>query len=343
VLDLTDRQETILGLIIREYIESGVPVSSRGLLNRYRLGVSSATIRNEMVALTEHGYLRQPHTSAGREPTEEGYRYFVQRILGETELPVADQRLISHQFHQAHGEVDQWMRLAASVLAQHSHAASLVTAPQTEQGRFKHLELISTQGRMVLMVLVLAEGEVRQQMLTLAEPVPQEVLTETAGRINAACAGLDADGVATRAARFSTLGEEVVRLAADAMGKADALSTREVYRDGLTTVLGEREFVQSDTARQALRMLEERSLLDEFLIKTLSPSVGGVQVIIGGEGNWEELRECSMVLARYGVSGRATGALGVLGPTRMSYGRAISAVRYVAGLMSDLMYEMYGD
>ncbi len=341
--DLTDRQETILGLIIREYIDSGTPVSSMGLLARYNLGISSATVRNEMVALTEHGYLRQPHTSAGREPTEEGYRYFVQRILGDTELPMADQRLISHQFHQAHGEVDQWMRLAASVLAHHSHAASLVTAPQNEQARFKHLELISTQGRMVLMVLVLTGGDVRQQMLTLAEPVPQDVLTETAGHINAVCSALDAEGVAGRASRFSTLGEEVIRLAADVMGKADALSTREVYHDGLTTVLAEKEFVRSDTARQALRMLEERSLLDEFLIKTLGPSVGGVQVIIGGEGNWEELKECSMVLARYGVSGRATGALGVLGPTRMSYGRAISAVRYVAGLMSDLMFEMYGD
>jgi heat-inducible transcriptional repressor len=343
VSELTERQETILGLIIREYIESENPVSSNGLRSAYNLGVSSATIRNEMAVLTEHGYLRQPHTSAGREPTEEGYRYFVQRILGETELPVAEQRLISHQFHQAHGEVDQWMRLAASVLAQHSRVASLVTAPQTEQARFKHLELISTQGRMVLMVLVLDGGEVRQQMLTLAEPVPQAALTETAGRINAMCGGLDAEGVLARAARFATLGEEVCRLAADAMSKADALSTREVYRDGLTSVLAEKEFERSATARQALRMLEERSLLDEFLGQTLSPSVGGVQVIIGGEGYWEELKECSMVLSRYGVSGRATGALGVLGPTRMSYGRAISAVRYVAGLMSELMYEMYGD
>lgn len=341
--DLTERQETILGLVIREYIESGIAVGSKGLLAKYNLGISSATIRNEMATLTDHGYLRQPHTSAGREPTEEGYRYFVQRILGETELPVAEQRTISHQFHQAHGEVDQWMRLAASVLAQHSRVASLVTAPQTQQARFKHLELISTQGRMVLMVLVLDGGEVRQQMLTLAEPVPQEALTDMAGRINAACHGLDAEAVAMLAPRFPTLGEEVIRLGADVMGKADALSTREVYRDGLASVLAEKEFKQGDIARQALRMLEERSLLDEFLAKTLSPAVGGVQVIIGGEGYWEELKECSMVLSRYGVTGRATGALGVLGPTRMSYGRAISAVRYVAGLMSDLMYEMYGD
>src|SRR3990172_2781761 len=240
--ELTDRQETVLGLVIREYIDTSIPVSSKGLVAKYNLGISSATVRNEMATRTERAYLPQPHTSAGREPTEEGYRYFVQRILGETELPAAEQRTISHQFHQAHGEVDQWMRLAASVLAQHSHVASLVTAPQTERARFKHLELISTQGRMVLMVLVLHGGEVRQQMLTLAEPAPQATLTETAGQINAACLGLEAESVASLAPRFSTLGEEVIRLAADVMGKADALSTREVYRDGLTTVLAEREF-----------------------------------------------------------------------------------------------------
>ncbi|MBI3363058.1 MAG: heat-inducible transcription repressor HrcA [Chloroflexi bacterium] len=341
--ELTDRQEKILGLVIREYIDTSIPIGSKNLVAKYNLGLSSATIRNEMAVLTERGYLRQPHTSAGRVPTEEGYRYFVQRILGETELPVAEQRLISHQFHQAHGEVDQWMRLAASVLAQHARAASLVTAPQTERARFKRLEQISTQGRMVLMVLVLHSGEVRQQMLTLAEPVPQETLTETAGRINAACLGLEAEAVAALAPRFPTLGDEVLRLAADVMGKADALLTREVYRDGLTTVLSEKEFKESDTARQALRMLEERSMLDEVLAKVLSPAIGGVQVIIGGEGYWEELKECSMVLARYGVTGGATGALGVLGPTRMPYGRAISAVRYVAGMMSDLMYEMGGE
>lgn len=341
--ELTDRQEKILGLVIREYIETSIPIGSKILVAKYNLGISSATIRNEMGVLTEQGYLRQPHTSAGRVPTEEGYRYFVQRILGETELPVAEQRTISHQFHQAHGEVDQWLRLAASVLAQHSRVASLVTAPQTERARFKRLELISTQGRMVLMVLVLHSGEVRQTMLTLAEPVPQETLTETAGRINAVCYGLDADAVTALVPRFSTLGDEVLRLAADVMGKADALSTREIYRDGLTTVLAEKEFKESDNARQALRMLEERSMLDEVVAKVLSPAIGGVQVIIGGEGYWEELKECSMVLARYGVVGGATGALGVLGPTRMSYGRAISAVRYVAGLMTDLMYEMGGE
>ncbi len=339
--DLTERQETILALVVREYIEGAAPVGSKGLVEKYHLGVSSATVRNEMGVLTEQGYLRQPHTSAGREPTEAGYRYFVQRLLGETELPMPEQRTISHQFYQARGDLAQWMRLSASVLAQHARGASLVTTPQPHQARFKHLELISTQGRLVLLVLVLSGGEVRQQMLTLAEPVTQQALSEAAMHINENCAGLEASDVSTKSQGRPTLEQEVMRLVAEMMHKTETFAMGEVVRDGVTNVLAEPEFAASESARQALRVLEERSYLEEFLANFMSPVVGGVQVVIGGENAWHELRECSMVLARYGVAGYATGALGVLGPQRMAYGRAISTVRYVAGLMSDLMYEIY--
>jgi heat-inducible transcriptional repressor len=340
---LPPRQETILGLVIREYIDTVTPVSSKALVEKYNLGFSTATARNEMVALTESGYLRQPHTSAGREPTEEGYRYFVQRIVGENELPLAERRTISHQFYQARKDVDEWMRLAASVLAQHARGASLVTAPQQMKARFKHLELIATQGRLVLLVLVLQGGEVRQQMLTLAEQPSQESLSEAAKHLNALCNGLDADTVLAQALQLPTLEQEVARLIADMIRKAEAFSAGEIFRDGVTTVLAEPEFATSDSARQALRVLEERSYLEEFLAKAMSPHVGGVQVVIGGENAWQELKDCSMVLARYGVAGYSTGAMGVLGPQRMAYGRAISTVRFVAGLMSDLMYEVYSE
>src|SRR3990170_1695640 len=271
---LSERQRLILALVIRDYIETAQPVGSQRLVDKFGLDFSSATVRNEMVSLTEAGYLRQPHTSAGREPSEEGYRYFVRQLMGHSDLPSETKRMITHQFYQARQDVDQWMRLAASVLAHQSQAASLVTAPHPEQVHFKHVELISTLGRQVLMVLVLRGGE--------------------------------------------------------------------VYRDGLTNVLAEPEFAEMDVARRALRVFEERSLLEDLLTRTiLTSSVGGVQVLIGGEGTWEELRQCSMVLARYGAPGLATGALGVLGPIRMAYGRTISTVRYVAGLMSDLVVDAY--
>ncbi len=341
--ELTDRQEMILGLVVREYIETARAVSSKILLEKYRLNISSATIRNEMALLTDLGYLRQPHTSGGREPTEAGYRYFVQRLIGEAELPASDQRTINHQFYQSSGDLDEWMRLSASVLARYGRGASLVTAPRQEQARFKHLELIATQGRLVLLVLVLNGGEVKQQMLTLAEPVPQERLSQTATQISLVCRDRTTNEVAALARQQPTLAQEIMRLAADVMHKSESGSAWNIFRDGVANVLAEPEMANSDTAQQALRVLEERTYLETFLDKTMSPEIGGIQVVIGGEDSWQELKEFSMELARYGVPGYATGALGVFGPQRMAYGRAISTVRHVASLMSGLMTEFYLD
>ena len=340
-MELDDRQKLILALVIRDYIETAQPVGSKRLVEAYDLDISSATVRNEMSALTEAGYLRQPHTSAGRVPTEEGYRYFVRQLMGHTDLPQDTKRTISHQFYQAGHDLDQWMRLAASVLAHQSQAASLVTAPHHEEARLKHLELIATLGRQVLMVMVMTGGDVRQQMLVLAEPVTQERLSGAAETITRLCQGLGARAILGLSPQLDGLDQDVIRLIADEMDRSQAVLSGEVYRDGLTNVLAEPEFAEAGAARRALRVLEERSILEDLLSRTvLTTHVGGVQVLIGGEGTWEELRECSVVLGRYGVPGLATGTIGVIGPIRMSYGRTISTVRFVAGLLSDLVVEM---
>jgi heat-inducible transcriptional repressor len=338
---LTDRQETILALIVHEYIETAKPVSSKMLVSKYNLGISSATVRNEMASLTEFNVIRQPHTSAGRVPTEEGYRYFVRRLLRDTVLSPDDKRKISHQFHQARADVDEWVRLAASILAQQSRVASLVTAPHPERAIFKHLELINTSGNQVLLVLVLQGGDVRQQMLTLSEALDQTHLSRVANQITATCYGKYVDAIVKISTSFSELAQDVAKLVIDIMSHTDAVTAGEIHRDGLSNVLNQPEFADSESARQALLFLEGRGFLEEFLAKALSPQVGGVHVVIGGEGAWEELRDCSMILARYGAPGYATGALGVLGPIRMAYGHSISTVRYVAGLMSDLVVETF--
>jgi len=341
--DLTPRQQTILGLVIREYVASTHPISSKMLLEHYDMGVSSATVRNEMALLEELGYLTHPHTSAGRVPTDMGYRFFVERLLGDVTLPATERRMIVHQFHQARLDLGQWMRLAATTLTRAARNAALVTAPQAEQSRFKHIELISTQGKLVLLILVLQGGNVQQQMLTLAEPLTQAELSQSTDLLNQVCAGLGAAEIRARVRNLPTFEAEVCDLVLEMMERCDSRITGEVYRDGLTEMLSQPEFIGTERSQGALRLLEERSFLDDFLTETLSPHVGGVQVIIGSEGRWEELSSCSMVLARYGVPGFATGALGVLGPTRMPYGRAISAVRIVAELMSDLVYDMYSE
>ncbi len=339
--DLSSRQELFLGLIVREYVHAAQPVGSRTLVDRFGLDFSPATVRNEMAALTEAGMLRQPHTSAGRVPTEDGYRYFVQRLTADSDLPSADKRMISHQFYQAQGDVDQWLRLAASVLAQHSNVAAVVTAPSADRSLLRHLELISVQARQVLLILVLQGGEVLQQMLSLEEPVAQEVLTRTAAQITSLCQGANAAAVERQTQAAEDLAPLMGRLVAEMIRRADSTPRPDVVYDGLSNVLNQPEFADRELAQRAMHLIEEHSLLRNFLARVLGPEIGGVQVVIGGEGEWEDLRDCSIVVARYGAPGLATGALGVLGPVRMAYDRTISAVRFVATVMSELVTETF--
>lgn len=352
--ELTERQRFLLALVVHEYARSAAAVGSIYLVEQYHLDMSSATVRNELAALTEKGFLRQPHTSAGRVPTEEGYRYFVGRLLQETVLPETVRQTISHQFHQMRHDVDQWMRLAASVLAYQSRSASVVTAPHPETVRFKHLELISTRGRQVLMVLVLHGGEVRQRLITLPEPVAQEQLSVTADRLTRILIDKNIEAIKNSRHQLVSLDHDIAVFVIEDMENADATQSGEVYLDGLTNVLYEPEFSSSEDARRALRLLEERSLLQDFLSRTSlsggsnQPPTGiyiddnplnSVQVLIGGEGTWDELRHFSVVLSRYGTPGLATGTLGVLGPMRLPYGRTISTMRFLSRLLSDLVSE----
>jgi len=336
--ELTDRQKIILSLVIHEYSRTAQPVGSKTLVDHYRLDFSPATIRNELSALDEMGYLRQPHTSAGRVPTEEGYRFFVGRLLQDTELPEPTQETISHQFFQMRSDVDQWARLAASILAIQSRSASLVTAPHPEAARLKHLELVATRGRQVLMVAVLQGGEVRQRFLTLTEPVAQEQLTIAAHALTNLMTGYGLDALTSHTVEMDALQQEVAPFLAEELSAADSLGAGEVYFDGLTNMLAIPEFAGSDDARRALRLLEEKPVLQDLLNRTLANSdIGGVQVLIGAEGDREELSQFSLVLSRYGAAGLATGTLGILGPMRMQYGRTIPLVRFLSRLMSEMV------
>ncbi len=338
--ELSERQKLILTLVIHEHVCSASPVGSKNLVENYRLDLSSATVRNEMSALTDLGYLRQPYTSAGREPTEEAYRYFVRNLLQQTELPDSTRSMISHQFYQSRQDVEQWMRLAASILANQSKAASLVTAPHSEQVKLKHIELISTRGRQILMVLVMFGGEIHQRILTINEPASQEQLSETSRRLTQLTQGKDIATLKSILTQQSGLGQEVLGWIIKEMEQINSLAAGEVYLDGLTNVLEEPEFTGSTEARRAIRMLEERSQIQDLLQQALAAdTVGGVQVLIGGEGSWDELRQCAIVLSRYGMPGMVTGMLGVVGPMRMPYGRTISTMRFLSGLLSELVVE----
>lgn len=339
MVELTERQKKILGLVVREYVETAQPVGSETLVRKSGLRVSSATIRNELATLEELGYLTHPHTSAGRMPTEKGYRYFVETLMEEFELPPVEQRMIRHQFHQVMLDVDQWMRLAAAVLARAARNTALVTAPVAAACRLKHLQLVAISEQVALLVMVLQDGTVKQQMLALAQPMVQEELTRISNRLNIHLAGLNLEQMRALTVSFSGLENDVLRVVMNVMHQIDRRSAHDVYRDGIMDILRQPEFAAIERMQALLEMLEQRTLLEEILSE-FAPEQG-VQVVIGAESQRDEMSEYSMVLTRYGVP-EARGIVSVLGPVRMQYARTIGVVRYVSSLLDDLMLRMYG-
>ncbi|HEX2620816.1 MAG TPA: heat-inducible transcriptional repressor HrcA, partial [Phototrophicaceae bacterium] len=331
-------------LVVRTYTQKPEPVSSKYLVDAFELGLSSATIRNEMAVLEELGYVYAPHTSAGRVPTEAGYRYFVRRLISDTTLATAEQTHIAHRLQTLPLATEQWMRFAASVLARTAQTAALVTQPSAQTGRFKHIELISIQGRLALMVLVLQGGTVHQRMLNLADAVPQPALSDTANRINALCQDLTANEMLMKLNQLTLLEREVLELAAELVESSSGNQARVVYREGLSDLISTLQTTETPSmfAAQAIRVFEERTFLNMILEEFLSPAAGdNVQVVIAGEGRRDEINQLSMVLSRYGVPGKLSGAIGVLGPTYINYGRAISTVRYVSSMMTNMLVELY--
>ncbi len=345
--DLTSRQEDILTCIVQAYSEKPEPVGSRYLVANYDLNISAATVRKEMAQLEEMGYIAAPHTSAGRVPTAAGFRYFVRRLLQTRSLTLGEQSHISERVGNLQAGMEQWMRRTASLLARSVQTASIVTPPVSQTNSFKHVELISIQGRLALMVLVLNSGSVHQRMLTLAEPVPQVKLGEAAKRVNETCADLGAQQVRLRSINLPMLEREVAELTAELIENADNNQGRFIYRDGLSQIMD--RFADEEGAQQAIRILEEHTVLHALvneLLDRLPPDDGdrvGVQVVIAGDGRYEDLNRLSMVLSRYGDPEKMSGAIGVLGPTHINYGRAISTVRYVSNLMTNVLATLYQD
>lgn len=343
MMEMTARRQAVLGLLVRSYIEKGLPVGSKAFVETYGLDISAATIRNEMAALEELGYLTHPHTSAGRVPTDLGYRFFVEHLLGDTELPLPEQHMIRHQFYQAQLELDQWVRLAVAVLAHTTRKAALATPPRARQSKFKHLELIGLRDTVVLLVLVLMGGTVKQQMLALDVAVEQDALSRLSAQLNDQFYGLSTGEIRRQIAALPDLGRQVAGIVDEVMEAIDRQADDLVYRDGLVHVLQEPEFSEGGQVRGIVQTLEGPSLAGIVATAAQPLEVGGVQVLIGGEGRWREFSDLVLVLSRYGVTGGASGLLGVVGPLRMTYDRTIGAVRYVSRLMSDLVGEWYED
>lgn len=346
--EMNERRQFILKLVIQEFIESSTPVASELLVRKYGLVVSSATIRNELAALEDLGYLTHWHTSAGRVPTDAGYRYYVENLMERTPLSATEQRTIRHQFYQVRSELDQWIQLAGAVLARTAQNASVVTQPRAYQARYKHLELIAIHETTALLVLVLHDGTIRQQTFSLDLARSQEELSRSADKLNDRChdgshSKLDALTQQDRGQAnpsFDEVEQQVLDLIIRAMQQLEDQLNSQIHSDGLIEMLNQPEFAQVNRVRQVLEMLQGGKGLGPLIPRALASN--GVQVVIGGEHSRDEMREYSVVLSRYGIADEVVGVLGVIGPTRMAYPRTISTVRYISSVMSDMLGDLYG-
>jgi heat-inducible transcriptional repressor len=344
-LDL--RSQAILRAVIEEYVTTAQPVGSLALVERYGLGVSSATVRSILAELEAAGLLTHPHTSAGRMPTDAGYRFYVESIVDTVPLPAVEQLMIRHQFGQVEFASEHWFRLAATTLAGLTRSAGLATPAKPRTAHIRRVDLVSVNDRMASLILVLREGAIKQAVVALdeAEATDQPTLNRVASLLNeqltdssatraeAILARLTDDEPLQRLARH--VGDRIVRILRD----YDAASVEEVFSDGLLNVMEAPEFAQSDKLRQVFSALENRAYLGE-LVGSVAGS-GTIHILIGAENPRAEMHDVSLVLAPYGRPGQAIGVVGVLGPTRMSYSHAIGTVRFVSGLMNELVDHLY--
>ena len=349
MMPLSQREQQILRALVEEYIHTATPVASETLVRKYGLHFSSATVRHELAGLEEANLIYQPHTSAGRVPTDLGYRYFVEHLMMESALSLDEQRLIRHQFYQVQDQLDQWVRLTASVMARLLHSAAVMTQPRSNEGRLKHFEVLSVTELSAHMVLVLTDGTVKQQRLMLDSAIHQEELSDLAVRFNQLFQDKNAQEIQTLLSERDL--STVERLISSSIvhileQHGDPLGDT-FYRAGVVNILEQPEYSRmgpeeerNERVRKVMEVLEQNRFLPA-LASHLRQS-DGVQVIIGGENEWDDMKDVSLVVARYGQEGKVSGLLGVIGPTRMQYGRAIAVVRYMAQVMNALLAEVYG-
>ncbi len=326
--DLDERKAAILKAVVEEYVETAQPVGSGTIARASRLGVSSATVRNEMTVLEREGYLAQPHTSAGRVPTDRGYRYFVDNFTEQGGLPATQHRAVSEFFASAHAALEELLHETSQLLSSVSQHAAMVVAPQHDAAVVRSVQLVSLQPDVVLVVAVLSDGAIEKSVLSLEAGVDD-------ARVGAATAVLDRHlkgATWTGLPSVPTTGDAdvdaLVSTARDALTSRAGAEPEHLFVGGASRLAAEGSaFETSERASRLLEMLEHQVVVVSLVRELLDQ---GLRVSIGSENPLDELRDCSIVLAPYAVDGVPIGVVGVLGPTRMDYRHALAAVSAVS-------------
>jgi heat-inducible transcriptional repressor len=333
------RKQDILKAVVNEFTVTAVPVASQALVSRHFVNLSSATVRNELSELVDLGYLVQPHTSAGRVPTDLGYRYFVDFLMDQAPVPREIDSFIEGELRVV-GDTQVLVEKVANVIAAVTQNAAVVTAPQGAQARIKHLDLVSLEPQEVLVVLLVEGNMIRQQVISIGSPAKQAELTRLASKVNRELKGQDRDEVARRGGRLAAgLEHEVLSQLVEVLALFERGAGTVVVHDGVRNLIKQPEFTQASRLHEVLEVLEETRYLAALLQELAAASE--LQIVIGSEHRTSQLRSCAVILTTYGPSRRIKGVLGVVGPTRMDYATTVGRLQTVAKHASDRMAEAF--
>ncbi len=327
------RRETVLRVIVEDYITGAAPVASRAIVDRYGLKVSPATIRNDTAYLEREGYVVRPHHSAGSVPTDKAYRYYVQLIGEEVELPAVDEYLTYYILREAREGLEHWLKTVASLLAGLLQNMVVITSPKPVQCRLKHFDLVALQDFMALMIVVLCEARIRRQVLSFNRRISQDELTTMANKLTSTYAGLTSAEILGMQEQLSTEERQISLRVAEVIDAEDRLEYGEPHLEGLRLLLSQPEFTSSPSMLGILEVLEGQDWLRN--IHSQEFTKGEVKVLIGQENPEPALQGLSLVASQYGQPNSASGIVGVVGPKRMDYARTISSINCLSALLSD--------
>jgi heat-inducible transcriptional repressor len=332
-----ERRETVLRVIIEDYITRAVPVASNAIVEKYGLKVSPATIRNDTAYLEREGYIIHPHHSAGSVPTDKAYRYYVELIGEEIELPCVERDLIYQISQETREELEQWLKTVAALLARLVHNLVVITTPKAVHCRFKHLDLVALQDFMALLIVVLYEAKVRRQVLSFNRKVSQDGLSKIANKLTSIYTGMTSSEISAKKEGLSPEERMISECLAEIVAAEDRLEYGEPYLEGLRLLLSQPEFINSPRALKILEVLEGEDWLRNIFCQEFSR--GGVKVVIGEENPEPALQDLSLIASQYGIPDKASGIVGVIGPRRMDYAKAISSLSCLSTLLSNSVAE----
>jgi len=333
---LDERRARVLRAVVEEYVATAQPVGSQTIATSRDLGVSSATVRNDMTVLEREGYLVQPHTSAGRIPTDRGYRFFVDHFERAPGLPPAQRRTVSDFFTTAHLALEDLLHETSQLLANLTQHASVVVGPASDAAVLRNVQLVSLQPGLALVVAVLSNGAVEKEVLHLDGDPTDDDLARAGAALNAQFQSSTLANLPVADTTGDTVVDRCMSMARDALTLRVAGQTEPLYVSGASRIaLEQGSYGTADGAARLLELLEHQVVVVSLVRGLLDH---GLVVRIGEENEREELRDCSLVLAPYVVEGEVAGSIGVLGPTRMDYGRALAAVATVSQQLGRILH-----